>query len=78
MHISQEEGQHKDHGEISERTSFLSGMVEKVPGIWSLRPVFDFHQEERGGKKQITYFGAVYTAKRSPTLRWEGVVVGVG
>lgn len=53
-------------------------MVEKVPGIWSLRPVFDFHQEERGGKKQITYFGAVYTAKRSPTLRWEGVVVGVG
>lgn len=25
----------QDHEEISERTSFLSGMVEKAPGIWS-------------------------------------------
>lgn len=37
VHITQEPGQHKDCGEVSERTFFLSGMVEKAPGIWSLK-----------------------------------------
>lgn len=35
-HISQGPGQHKDPREICE-TSFLSGMVEKAPAIFSLR-----------------------------------------
>lgn len=34
---SQGTGQRKDLGEICESTSFLSGMVEKAPGIWSLK-----------------------------------------
>lgn len=34
--------------------------------------------EERGGKKQITYFGAVYTAKGSLTLRWRELRWGGG
>lgn len=37
LHCSQGTGQHKDLGEICESTSFLSGMVEKAPGIWSLK-----------------------------------------
>lgn len=37
LHCSQGTGQPKNLGEICESTSFLSGMVEKAPGIWSLK-----------------------------------------
>lgn len=37
LHCSQGTREHKDLGEICDSTSFLSGMVKKAPGIWSLK-----------------------------------------
>lgn len=56
------------------KSCFLSQTGEKALGTSGprLRPVFDFLQGERGGKKQIIYFRAVYTSQGSLTVDWEG------